>query len=37
MAAWLKEELRKIAGEDDLHVAPTWIWSVAAGGQTLGC
>jgi len=40
MAAWLREQLRKIAGADDLHIAPfredgttygtpTWIWSVA--------
>lgn len=40
MTAWSKEELRKIAGADDLHIAPlredgktcgtpTWIWSVA--------
>src|ERR1700692_4321066 len=39
MAAWSKEELRKIAEADDLHIAPfredgatygtpTWIWSV---------
>lgn len=39
MAAWPKEELRKIARTDDLHIAPlrddgvtygtpTWIWSV---------
>ena len=39
MATWLNEELRKIAGTDDLHVSPfredgktygtpTWIWSV---------
>ena len=37
---WLKDELRKIAGADDLHISPfredgvtygtpTWIWSVA--------
>ena len=41
MAAWSKEELRKIAEGDDLHISPlredgatygtpTWIWSVAA-------
>src|SRR5438093_9209977 len=41
MSAWPKEELRKIAEADDLHVSPfredrvtcgtpTWIWSVAA-------
>ena len=40
MAKWLKHELRKIAENDDLHIAPfrahgatygtpTWIWSVA--------
>jgi len=40
MNAWNKDELRKIAGADDLHIAPfredgktygtpTWIWSVA--------
>src|SRR5918912_1354450 len=40
MTAWSKDELRKIAEADDLHVAPfredgvtygtpTWIWSVA--------
>jgi hypothetical protein len=40
MAAWSKDELRKIAEADDLHIAPfredgktygspTWIWSVA--------
>jgi hypothetical protein len=40
MSAWPKDELRKIAEEDDLHIAPfrddgitygtpTWIWSVA--------
>jgi len=40
MTAWPKNELRKIAGADDLHIAPfredgktygtaTWIWSVA--------
>ena len=40
MAAWSKEELRKIAEADDLHISPfredgvtygtpTWIWSVA--------
>ena len=42
MSAWPKDELRKIAEADDLHVAslrddgitygtPTWIWSVAVG------
>ena len=40
MATWSKEELRKIAEADDLHISPfredgvtygtpTWIWSVA--------
>jgi hypothetical protein len=40
MPAWSKEDLRKIAESDDLHVSPlredgvthgtpTWIWSVA--------
>jgi hypothetical protein len=43
MPAWPKEELRRIAGADDLHIAPfrddgvtygtpTWIWSVAVDG-----
>lgn len=43
MTAWLKDELRKIAEADDLHIAPfrddgvtygtpTWIWSVAVDG-----
>jgi hypothetical protein len=42
MAVWQKEELRKIAKADDLHIAPlrddgktygtpTWIWSVTVG------
>ena len=42
MAAWSKDELRKIADADDLHISPfredggtygtpTWIWSVAVG------
>ena len=42
MSGWLKEELRKVATADDLHIAPfredgqtygtpTWIWSVAVG------
>jgi len=42
MAEWKKEELRKIAEADDLHISPfredgktygtpTWIWSVAVG------
>ena len=41
ITAWEKDELRKIAGTDDLHVSPyredgvtfgtpTWIWSVVA-------
>ena len=40
MTTWSKDELRKIAGADDLHISPfredgvtygtpTWIWSVA--------
>ena len=40
MSAWSEDELRKIAGADDLHISPfrddgvtygtpTWIWSVA--------
>src|SRR4051812_11999362 len=44
MTAWSKDELRRIAEADDLHVAPfredgvtygtpTWIWSVAVGGD----
>ena len=48
MAAWLKEELRKIAEADDLHIAPfredgmtygtpTWIWSVAVDGALYVC
>jgi len=43
MTAWSKDELSKIAGSDDLHIAPfredgvtygtpTWIWSVAVDG-----
>jgi len=43
MTAWNKDELRKIAEADDLHIAPfrgdgvtygtpTWIWSVAVDG-----
>ena len=43
MTAWPKDELRKIAEADDLHIAPfredgvtygtpTWIWSVAVDG-----
>jgi hypothetical protein len=42
MAAWEKDELRRIAQADDLHISPfredgvtygtpTWIWSVAVG------
>ena len=42
MSAWSKDELQKIAGTDDLHIAPfrndgvtygtpTWIWSVVVG------
>ncbi len=42
MASWEKDELRKIAEADDLHISPfrddgktygtpTWIWSVAVG------
>jgi hypothetical protein len=42
MAAWSKDELERIAGTDDLHIAPfrndgvtygtpTWIWSVVVG------
>ena len=42
MAGWKQEDLRKITGADDLHIAPfrddgvtygtpTWIWSVAVG------
>ena len=42
MTAWLKDELRKIAAADDLHISPfredgktygtpTWIWSVVVG------
>jgi hypothetical protein len=43
MAAWSKDELRRIAEADDLHISPfhedgvtygtpTWIWSVAVDG-----
>jgi hypothetical protein len=43
MTAWSKDELRKIAETDDLHISPfredgvtygtpTWIWSVAVDG-----
>ena len=42
MITWSKDELRKIAESDDLHISPfredgvtygtpTWIWSVAVG------
>lgn len=42
MSTWQKDELRKIAEADDLHISPfredgvtygtpTWIWSVAVG------
>jgi len=44
MTTWPKDELRKIAEADDLHIAPfredgvtygtpTWIWSVAVDGE----
>lgn len=44
MTGWPRDELRKIAAADDLHIAPlrddgvtygtpTWIWSVAVGGD----
>ena len=44
MAEWKKDELRKIAQTDDLHISPfrddgvtygtpTWIWSVAVGDE----
>ena len=44
MSTWLKDELRKIAETDDLHIAPfredrktygtpTWIWSVVVDGE----
>ena len=44
MSSWSKEELRKIAGSDDLHISPfredgltygtpTWIWSVVVDGN----
>jgi hypothetical protein len=43
-ASWRQDELQKIAGSDDLHIAPfredgktygtpTWIWSVAVDGD----
>ncbi|MGP8252168.1 MAG: DUF2255 family protein [Terracidiphilus sp.] len=44
MAAWSKDELRKIVEADDLHISPlrddgktygtpTWIWNVAVDGD----
>jgi len=44
VSSWLKEELRKIAESDDLHISPfredgvtygtpTWIWSVVVDGN----
>ena len=44
MSKWPKDELRKIAESDDLHISPfredgvtygtpTWIWSVAVGDE----
>jgi hypothetical protein len=44
MSTWPKDELRKIAEADDLHISPlredggtygtpTWIWSVAVAGS----
>lgn len=44
MSSWSKQELEKIAGTDDLHIAPfredgvthgtlTWIWSVVVDGS----
>ena len=44
MATWAKEELRKIAKADDLHIAPfrddgvtygtpSWIWSISLDGS----
>ena len=44
MPGWEKEELRKIAETDDLHISPfredgktygtpTWIWSVVVDGE----
>ena len=43
MSTWSEDELRRIAGADDLHISPfredgatygtpTWIWSVAVDG-----
>lgn len=47
MATWSKDELRKIAAADDLHISPlredgatygtpTWIWSVAIDDALYG-
>ena len=44
MSKWKKDELQRIAETDDLHISPlredgatygtpTWIWSVAVGGE----
>jgi hypothetical protein len=44
MDTWPKDELQKIAANDDLHISPfredgvtygtpTWIWSIAVGGD----
>jgi hypothetical protein len=44
MSKWPKDELRKIAESDDLHISPfredgvtygtpTWVWSVAVDGE----
>lgn len=44
MATWSKDELRKIADADDLHISPlredaktygtpTWIWNVSVDGE----
>jgi len=44
MSSWSKDELRKIAETDDLHISPfredgvtygtpTWIWSVVVDGN----
>jgi hypothetical protein len=44
MSAWSRDELRKIAETDDLHISPfredgrtygtpTWIWSVVVGSE----
>ena len=43
MSVWKEDDLRKIAGTDDLHISPfredgitygtpTWIWSVVVDG-----